>query len=566
MNIPSAVVRSVPAVPDAEAIDLREIVDGPLRPRRSGSAECVQPFLRAVRPDRLVLIGLALFVLTVYVGQSVRSNTPDHGDWWSDMELVESAERLDQFGLWTSRLALPLDDGYELGTQPYLYANWPTMTFQAQALAYRAGLEPRQVRVLPLLQTAAAAYVFFCFARLVAGRRTARFATAFLLTAAPVRLLADSFGYVPVDLLGRAGTFLIVAVTAGLDKRSQGRARVVGIVLGVLAVASQAAVLGLESFPAAALFAFAYPLVRTVGRRGTVREALVPSLVVSGLGVLLGVLGRLFFVVILPGPLGGDLSAMRNAARVRLNGDPTSFSNTFAEEWAHRIWVYVPVLAALALGAVAVAAVRAGLRRKGRMLALGAVVLVAELAWVLVAREHTHRHVHTIALLLFSMTLPAGWLAAEVTGALHRWAPSRLTGLGVAVASVCGFGFILSDPGVQPYGNVTGAIDWSAAEAEVGQLRSALAEGTVVGVSDSVLRNGPVLTFLIDRPVMRLPNPAFVQQAQQRPAVFVFRKDFPDDTTAAALAAGTLVGETPTYAIVAFADPRSIPPSLDPNG
>lgn len=524
----------------------------------------VGPFLEALRVDRVALLVLLVFGVVVYVGQSAAADMPDHGDWWTDMALVDATQRIDEFGFWSTRLALPLDDGDAVGSQSILYANWPTAAFQLQAIAYRLGLEPRQVRALPVLETVAAGYVLFCLARLLAGRAAARFALLFFLTAAPIRLLADSFSAVPVDLLGRFTAFLLVAVTAGLDPVEHRSAWRFGLLASTAAIVANGVALGFESFPAACIFAFAYPLLR--GRRAQLRPALTAAVSVPAAAIVAVAGARLLLLAALPGPFLEDLRQVRRSAGVRF--ERGSFGVSFQDEWTHRVWVYLPVLLCVALVAVAAAAVEAVIRRRGRRLLGGAIVVVAESAWIVVAQQHSQRHVHTITLLMLSLTLPAGWLVGKVAGALTAAAGRRrgTAAVGPVLAAAVTLA-MLSDPGLRAYGNVATRVDWSRDRAEVAQVAEALGADVTIAVSDSVISRGPVLVYLLDLPMVIVPRPDLAQLAARRPVVFIHRLDGPDPAAAEARAAGaTVVVRTRHYEALRLASADQVPRSLDPDG
>lgn len=528
-------------------------------------SELSSPFRTALRPDRLVVAGLLVFGCLLYLTQSRQSDVPDHGDWWTDMAIIDATRRINELGPWATRLALPLDDGTVLGTDQALYANWPTAPFLLQALAYKTGLQPRHVRVLPILETMAAGYMLFCLARFLAGAPAGRFALGLFLTAAPVRLLADSFGYVPVDLLARCSAFGVVAVTASIDPARSPRVWRAGLVISVLVIAANAVVGGFESFPAACIFAAGYPLLRgrwRAGRRG-IGTTLAAALGVPATALALAVSGRLAAIAILPGPFVEDYRQVRTSAEARFVRG--YFGVRFWDEWSLRLRSYVAVLVVLTVVAAATALVWALWHRRWRPLGVGALIVAAEGAWIVTAQQHSQRHVHTVALFMVTLTLPAGWLCGLIASKLRTTLPRGK--VVVAVLAAAGFGFLLTNPGLRSYGNVVSNVDWRAEQFEVDQLRAALSADAVVTVSASIVDRGPAPLFFLQRRSFTVPHHDLSAIMASHHVVYLYRRDAPDPITFAALASGaTVVVRSERYEVLDLPPGPWLPPELDPDG
>lgn len=523
-----------------------------------------RPYTRALRPDRWAVLILVAFVLFVYLTWTLPAGSvPNHGDWWADMNRFMATRRMSEYGIWGSRLALPLDDSVQLGVEPYLYANWPTAHYALYALMHRAGLGLPQIRLVPILETALAGYLLFCVARYLVNRSTGLIALLFFVTAAPVRIMADSFAYVPADLLGRIVVIFVVVVVTSIDADEDPWAWRAGLGIAALAVGANAAVLGFESFPAACIFAFGYPLLYSWLRGGSKRRALTQAVLVPGIGALAALAVRLAFIAALPGPIGEDLAHMGSAAGTRLSaGD---FERSFVGEWVYRVWVYWPALVVVAGFALLVAIVQVAVGRIGKgILLYGGLLFIAEIAWIVAAREHSHRHVHTLLLLTYSLVLPAAWLCARIGVMLVR---NRATRVAFLVVLAVGFSAILSDPGVRPYWNVSRGIDWSWTEAAVLAVEESIDEQSVVAITDAVRSDGPAFMFFIDRPVVALPNDDFIELAERASTVVVFRQGVEDEQAQAAIEAGAVIRfESEFYGVLTFDDPTDIPPLLDPDG
>jgi hypothetical protein len=522
-----------------------------------------RPFASALRPDPVVMTVLAAFVLLVYVWQSVADGeVPRHGDWWSEMVLANGLEQMSKYGIWESRFALPFDDGLQLGVDPYLYANWPTAHWMFYALMERTGMGLAQLRIFPLMETALAGYLLFCTGRHVANRATGLFALLFFVTAAPVRFMADSLVYVPADLLGRISVILAVVVTTGVDPDRQRSAWKAGIGITALCIAANGAVMGFESTPATCVFAFGYPLLYSRLRNRSWRPAAIQAVLAPLVGLVVAASVRVTLVAFLPGPLGDDLRELRARAATRFAD--REFPRSFLGEWTHRVWAYWPVLLIVALVALTVAVVEVLTRRRGPgILFFGALLLISELAWVVVVREHSQAHVHTLLLLTYSFVLPAGWLLARVREQFVRPPVVRLA-FGLCVG--LGFMVILTDPGVRPYGLVVRDVDFSGTEAEAAEIASHIPSGSVIAYTWPAF-DSPQMRFFLERPFLVVPNNGFRQLAERTPTVVIARTDIPDGDVVAALDAGAeILFQNDRYIVLLFDDPAAIPGRLDPDG
>jgi hypothetical protein len=522
-----------------------------------------RPFARALRPEPIVVAVLALFVLGIYVLQSVPGGgMPNHGDTWSEMVLANSLEQMSKYGIWQSRLALPWDDGMQLGVAPFLYANWPTAHFVFYALMERAGMGLAQLRIFPLLETATAGYLLFCTGRRVANRLTGIFALLFFVTAAPIRIMADSLIFEPADLLGRIATIFAVVVTTGLDPVRQRSAWKAGIGLTALCIAANGAVMGFESTPAACIFAFGYPLLYSKLRNRTWRPAVIQAVLATSAGLVVAAVVRLTLVAFLPGRLGDDLEAMRVEAATRFSAQ--TFPRSFLSEWSHRIWVYWPVLLIVAVAAIVVAAVEViTRRRRPDILLFGALLLISEFAWIVVVRQHSLAHVHTLCLLTYSFALPAGWLIARIWAAPVR---TRVARTAVSLCVGLGFAFILTDPGVKPYGIMVKSVDVTETKAEAEAIASRLPADSVIGYAWTAM-DSPHVRFFLDRPFVVVPNNGLRQIAEREPTVVVTSAADADPYAQAALDAGAeIIFQDNRYIVFQFDNPAAIPYQLDPDG
>ena len=174
--------------------------------------------------------------------------------------------------------------------------------------------------------------------------------------------MSDSLVYEPGDLLGRIATIFAVVVTTGLDPVRQRAAWRMGIVLTALAIAANGSVLGFESTPAACIFAFGYPLLYAGLRKRAWRPAVLQAMLAPFVGLVLAGVLRVTQVALQPGPLVADLKAVRTEAETHF-ADAT-FARSFLGEWAHRIWVYWPILLIVASIAVIVAVIEVITRRR----------------------------------------------------------------------------------------------------------------------------------------------------------------------------------------------------------
>ncbi|MFN0025882.1 MAG: hypothetical protein ACKV2O_01680, partial [Acidimicrobiales bacterium] len=490
-----------------------------------------------LRPSPLALLMLLVFVVGTYATQSLPPDQPDHGDVFSDLYVIDGANRIAQYGLWDTRLALPTDDGLELGLDPYLYVNWPSAPYVVQSFGYQLGLSSNQVRMLPLLQVALAGYLAFCFARRFLGRSAALFALGFFLTASPVRMMADSLATVPPDLLGRIAAFSAVVIANEIDPAGPRRRWLLGLGTAAVVVGANGAFLGFESFPAACVFAFGYPLTKAFIRRGLTGPDIIASLAVPAGGVLLAVSVRIMQIAILPGPMGEDLDTVRSGAAFRV--DDSSFIRVLGAEFL-RLIRYTPALLVLSAVAVLIWLYRmARGTRLPRSMAIAGLFLGSELVWYLAVRQHSRIHIHTLLLVTYSLVFLSGWVFAVAFRAAHRLAPNwQIVG---QVALLLLFPILLAHPLVDATKNVSIHEDISADIAEVAEVSGSLPHDAVVAFSSSINYNDPFLPYFLEQPVLRVPNVDLRQLAEQRPVFFAFYTRDPDDLVDAARGAGAVL-------------------------
>ncbi len=515
-----------------------------------------QRWAHFLRPSPLPLLVLMVFVGLTYAAQSLPPEQPDHGDVFSDLYVIDGAGRMAQHGLWDTRLALPTDDGLELGVDPYLYVNWPSAPYVVQSFGYRLGLSSNQLRILPLLQTALAGYLAFCLARHFMGRLAAIFALGFFVTAAPVRIMADSLSTVPPDLLGRIAAFSAVVVAGEISASRQRRQWLIGMGIAAVVVGANGALLGFESFPAACAFAFGYPLARAFAARKLTRSDIIAAIAVPAVGALGAVAVRFTQIAILPGPLGEDLDTIGSGAAFRV--DDSSFIRVLGAEFL-RLIRYTPAL--LVLSGVAVLIWLCRMARGARLprsMAIAALFLGSELVWYFAVRQHSRIHIHTITLVTYSLVFLGGWVFAVAARALGRLAPTwQISG---QVALVALFPILLLHPLVDATKNVSIHEDISGDIAEVATVSASLPEDAVVTFSSSINYNDPFLAFYLDQPVLRVPNRDLRQLAEQRPVFFAFYTRDPDDLVRAARNAGAVLhSRTEHFSVLRFEDPTSIP-------
>jgi hypothetical protein len=177
------------------------------------------------------------------------------------------------------------------------------------------------------------------------------------------------------------------------------------------------------------------------------------------------------------------------------------WGRTYLHEIKHRLFAFHPLHmlligeGGLVLGALAV------LRRHTpdwRMLGFLASILVGELLWFIVMREHSHGHVHTMALLFASMSVAAGLAAVGLADLVGRWRPGRVVAWAVGIALLV---MAVAHVGVTPYGNVRLVIDWEPTRQKIEPLAEAIPPHAVV-VFD-LAPNEPSPELFLDRTYVR---------------------------------------------------------------
>jgi hypothetical protein len=462
-----------------------------------------------------VLVAVCLMGL-VLATQSARSPDPDHGDWWSDMETLQGAQRLADTGFITGKLSTPLDDGAALGVPAYLYTNWPPGSTLATATALRAGLGPIGARAIPLAVSAATATLLFLWMRAMFGRGDAAFlAMLWLITASPFRLLSDSYTYQPWDLFGRALGLWLITEAVLSSRRPRGRLVQAGYLAAVGAVPMlSVSQLGLEMVPGTLLYGLLLPLLFVPpGADGSVRARFIRTagiVFALGLGLIVGVTIRLAQAAWVFGGLDEAVRQLREAGEFRLRTSSDQFTNGYLAEWAMRMGRYL--LPAVIVGGltVIVALVRfaradRAVRRRWLLAAvsLGVPLVAAEAAWPLLARQHSHQHVHTIMHVLFSTSVLCGLGCAWAVRSARARVGDRALGLAALMVVPLALNWVVFPR--HPYGNVAEEVDWKRAAQVMRVLDGATGSSRYVYADRSGVN--PIGLYFLDRLYLRADNP-----------------------------------------------------------
>jgi hypothetical protein len=467
------------------------------------------------------------------------------------METLHAAERLVDSGFITGKLSMPLDDGAELGAPAYLYTNWPPGSTLATAVALRAGLGPIGARALPLTLSASTATFLFLWMRAVFNRSDAGFiAMLWLVTASPFRLLSDSYTYQPWDLFGHALALWLIAeavVRSGQPRRPAARAvHLVGI--GATPALS-VAVLGLETVPGTLLYGLLLPLLFVpAGVDGTIRARLVRTAGIVGAlgaGLVVGLTVRLAQAAWVFGGAGEAMRHLRAAGGSRLRTSSPQFTNGYLSEWAMRMGRYL--LPALIVGGMTaiVALVRfaradPAVRRRWLVAtgSLGVPLVLAEVLWPAVVRQHSHQHIHTIMHLLISTSVLCGLGCAWALRSARARLGDRALGLAALLVVPLVVNWVVFPR--HPYGNVADKVEWDQTAQAMRVLHDATGASRYV-YADPSANPDPIGLYFLGRPYLRSDSPRVPKLSDDPTVVHLATTPPPASSRVLARQAGYLV-------------------------
>jgi hypothetical protein len=438
-----------------------------------------------------VLAPLMVIVVVLFwqfATKSIQSAIPDHGDWWSDMETFRAAKRLDQTGFVANKFTIPLDDGVRLGTDPALYVNWPSGATLVNGLLLRLGFGIYGLRLVSLIVAGVAAMLFYFFVLHVSGKRTAALASAaYIVTLAPFRLLADSLTYMAWEWLGRCLCLLTCVKLADLATDHPHVRRLQLLVgLGPLLCLS---FLGLELLPGSLFFGTLYAsLFAPIGERW---RRFFRVWIPLAVGTILGIIVRALHVRWVTGSFQAAKDRLVASGGHRLGAADTT--DSFLSVWSMRMVLYFgPLLLVLAIATIPT--IRKNLKQapfKSRLVNTLVLLLVADVLWPIVARQHSAHHTHTAMHLFFSTSLLFGLLVAA--GSTER-GPRLLVLRFIACLSVGVNLFVMP---LSTRGNLADNLAWGPRQNMAAVLGSAIPEEMPIWLKSS---ETPDMTFFIDRP------------------------------------------------------------------
>ncbi len=453
----------------------------------------------------ILVLSFALAVAGfLYLTQSLRSSSPDHGDYWTDMALITAAHNLSAYGFNKLRLGVTLDNGPEVGLPPIYAPHHPSFPTVVLGIFYRLGLSTQTARLLPLLVACSGLVAIFLLVKVALGDwRIGLVALLALAASAPFRLLSDAFGYQSYDIACKLWTFLFITLAVCDTERRQ---RLWQALAGAGALVT-IALSGFEMVPSIALYSIACPWILATSHGRQRARAAIRMATCVGSGFAVGMLLRLAHNVWLLGGVAAVIGDFLAAFHYRALSDygGAFWGRPLSVELVHRVIAYYPIhLLVIAAGAVSAVAIRRQLPEKSlpaRSCWWLLTVLLGDVAWYVVFREHTHRHVHTVYHLLLFVSASAGLAALLIWETLRSWPGVRAVALLVGLVALI---LAVSDVGVRPYGNVQRWVDWTWRRQQLTDLASAVPATAVVNIDTADMDPSPQFflgrTFLSQRP------------------------------------------------------------------
>jgi hypothetical protein len=437
-----------------------------------------------------ICVGFFLFVLLT---QSLRSALPDHGDYGSDMNILNSAESLQRDGFLKLRLGMTFDDRQQLGFPPWYYTHWPSTPALIMALMMRLGWSTPFLRVVPLLVTTSAIVAFYLLIRAVSKREGAALVACIsLVAAAPIRLLADSFTYMSYDISIKAWAFYV------LLKAAKDPARKWAILSGVMS--ALAALSGFELIPVilvmAVMLGTLFPREKKFSWR-TLARILTPV----GFGLATGLFMHFIHWVWMDGSSLGALNESFRSYQYRRIYFP-HYDRSLAREILHRIRAYYPVhLLVIGCGLPLLALAFRRLRQFETEIRFGTALLLSEIAWVVFLPDHVHLHTHTSVHWAFSFAFASSMIIYFFWDFMRRrWQKVAFAGV-LSLLAVIAF----LDIGIKPYFNLQ--IQYNYAQEAANQLNDIdrlLPKDAVVIEEVSIFEPRP--QYFLSHPVIKITS------------------------------------------------------------
>ncbi len=466
----------------------------------SRSLRCAGLEFSAGRAPLAAALAIALaFTAYVFFTQSRFGETRHHGDSWSDMRVSLLADNLRLYGFWDMRFGIPMDHGPKFGLKPWFYVNHPAFHVVALAFCHQLGLSNDQARLFPLVFSASALVaVFLLIRRVLGGWGIALLAVVAFALCAPYRLLADAFCYQSYAFAAKTWSlaFIAYAATAGPGHRRG------WLALCCLAAMCSMFLVDYEVVPAIGLFSFLFPLL--LGPGGW-KSRVWSAVLVSGTVAVGFVLGLVLLLAHASWILGGlrpvvDVLVSNCRWRTSTGYAATYWNRPFPLELLYRCWAYFNVhLVVIAVATVAVLLGRFALPRRG--VGLLAVLFASEVAWLILVRQHSHQHVHTIFHLVLSISLLTAVTLRAVWGGLGHARFARPVFIAAVLAAAV---LALSDRTVLVYGNVSKGDDYSDRWKDAAEIAKAIPLDSALiietGTSDSSVE------YFLGRPYLRRPN------------------------------------------------------------
>jgi hypothetical protein len=307
--------------------------------------------------------------------------------------------------------------------------------------------------------------------------------------------------------------------------------------------------LGLETVPGTMLYGLLLPLLfappgasRSV--RARVRRT-VPIVFALGIGLVAGTTVRLTQAAWVYGGLGEALHHLGAEAGLRLQTSSDQFTNGYLAEWAMRMERYLLPAVVVAGFTVLVALVRfaraaPAVRRQWLVAtgSLGVPLVLAEVLWPAVVRQHSHQHIHTIMHLLISTSVLCGLGCAWALRSARARLGDRALGLAALLVVPLVVNWVVFPR--HPYGNVADKVEWDQTAQAMRVLHDATGASRYV-YADPSANPDPIGLYFLGRPYLRSDSPRVPKLSDDPTVVHLATTPPPASSRVLARQAGYLV-------------------------
>lgn len=485
---------------------------------------------------KVIVICMLFFSLTAAT-QSLRSDVPNHGNYWTDMSVLLHAKNFQECGILSLKFISTWDQGCLIGLPLPKNTSFtsihPTFAAIVLAILMKTGLKIQLIRLIMLfLSTTTIVGIYLLVSEWFDNKKLGLF-TAFSFATLPFfRLLSDNFT-IPYDITYRVWMFfLITKYSLSLGNET----RIKWALFCFIGSLLNGLFFSVEIIPSILTFATLAPLV-TMAKKGSIsikKVSFLPILV--GTGYLVGGGVRLVQLYWALGSIDLLEQLVIGRASHRLSSPFIQDSTPVVSYifWlAYRMVRLAPFHVLLTFASVLIIGVTTskklrGIKEKSKSNALnfhwGVIpILLSENIWYIFFRQHSYEHDHTILQIAISIALLSGVFIFFIEKVIKnkKWSKYiRSATLAILLFQVT---FL---PVLRPLGyNVQTYFDTSFLDRQVKLLKPLFQETEVINLAEAPsfppyyliqnikdLPNKPILTWrtsdeLVNKEYLLLANP-----------------------------------------------------------